>query len=137
MTITKARLLTRRILAAWRRSRSRTPPRGSARLRARVRVEVDVLQALGREVRVELGRGDVRVAEHLLQRAQVAAAREQVRRKRVAQRVRAHGVGKARARGVALDDLVEALARETAAAVIDEQARLPPGAAQLGPARGE
>ncbi len=58
--------------------------------RARVRAEVGVLQALGGEVRVDLGGGEVGVAEHLLQRAQVAAAREQVRGKGVAQRVRAH-----------------------------------------------
>src|SRR4051812_2772854 len=47
--------------------------------RAGVRREVDVFQALGREVRVDLRRGDVGVAEHLLNRAQVAAAGEQVR----------------------------------------------------------
>ena len=56
----------------------------------RVGVEVDVLEPLGGQMRVELGRGDVGVAEHLLQGAQVAAARQQVRRERVAQRVRAH-----------------------------------------------
>src|SRR3954470_21379917 len=124
MTITKARLLTRRILAAWPRSRSRAPPRGSARLRARVRVEVDVLEAVGREVRVELGRGDVRVAEHLLQRAQVAAAGQQVRGEGVTQRVRAHPVRQPGSGGVALDDLVQALAGQAGAAVVDEQPRL-------------
>src|SRR3712207_8912861 len=45
--------------------------------------------SLGREVRVELGGGDVGVAEHLLHRPQVAAAGQQVRREGVAQRVRA------------------------------------------------
>jgi hypothetical protein len=34
-----------------------------------MRVEVDVTQPLGRQVRVDLGRGDVGVPEHLLQRA--------------------------------------------------------------------
>src|SRR6478609_985115 len=50
---------------------------------ARMRPKIDVLQMIGREVRVELGRGYIRVAEHLLHRAQVAAAREQVRGERV------------------------------------------------------
>ena len=36
---------------------------------ARMRVKVDVAQPLGRQVRVDLGRGDVGVPEHLLQRA--------------------------------------------------------------------
>ena len=59
------------------------------------------LTPLGRQVRVDLRRGDVGVAEHLLQRAQVAAAGQQVRGEGVAQRVRAHPVLQAdrRARG--------------------------------------
>ena len=67
----------------------------------RVRVEVDVLQALGREVGVDLGGRQIGVAEHLLQRAQVAAPGEQVGGERVAQRVRAHPArrGRPRARG--------------------------------------
>src|SRR3954462_1707841 len=84
----------------------------------RVGVEVDVLQPLGREVGVDLRRRDIRVAEHLLQRAQVAAAGEQVRRERVAEGVRAHAVLEPGAAGVALDDLVEPLARQAAAPVV-------------------
>jgi len=45
----------------------------------RVRVEVDVLEPVGREVCVQLGGGDVGVAEHFLQRAKVAASGQQVR----------------------------------------------------------
>ena len=56
----------------------------------RVGVEVDLLQLLAREVGVELGGREVGVAEHLLDRAQVAAAGQQVRREGVAQGVRAH-----------------------------------------------
>src|SRR4051794_12315632 len=85
--------------------------------RPRVGVEVDVLQPLGREVGVDLGRGDVGVAEHLLEGTEVAAAGQQVRREGVTQRVRAHAVGEPRAARVALDDLVEALAGQPAAAV--------------------
>ena len=88
-------------------------------------------------MRVELGGGDVGVAEHLLQRAQVAAAREQVRGERVAQRVRAHLAREPRRRGVALDDLVEALARQAAAAVVDEQPRLEAVADEPRPAAHE
>ena len=40
--------------------------------RARVGVEVDVLEPLGGQVRVDLRGGDVGVPEHLLYRAQVA-----------------------------------------------------------------
>src|SRR4051812_9168096 len=59
-------------------STGRTPGAYSLDARPRVGVEVHVPQALGREVRVELGGGDVGVAQHLLDRAQVAAAGQQV-----------------------------------------------------------
>ena len=78
----------------------------------RVGLEVDLLDPVGREVGVDLGRRDVGVAEHLLDRAQVAAAGEQVGGEAVAQRVRAHPVVEAGRPGVALDDLVEALPGE-------------------------
>jgi hypothetical protein len=89
-----------------------------------VRGVVDVLEALGRQVGVHLRRGDVGVPEHLLQGAQVAAAREQVGGERVAQRVRAHPPVEARGAGVALDDLVEALAGQARPAVVDEEVAL-------------
>src|SRR5262245_56970001 len=107
-----------------RRFTARHPGR-SGRARPRMCVEVDVLEAFGAQVRVELRRRDVRVAQHLLQRAQIAAARQQVRREAVAERVRTHP-GRQSGRGrVALDDLVEALACEAGAALVDEQPRLP------------
>src|SRR3954447_26604793 len=90
----------------------------------RVRLEVDLLQAPAREMCVELCGGHVGVAEHLLHRAQVAAPREQVRRKGVPQGVRAHPVGQPCGRGVAADDLVEALARQRLAAEVHEQRAL-------------
>src|SRR3954452_10104092 len=99
-----------------------------------MRVEVDVSQALGAEVRVDLRRGDVGMAEHLLQRAQVAAAGEQVRGEGVAQRVRAHLVGEAGGTRVALDYLVEALAGQPSAAMVDEQVGLGREADERGPA---
>ena len=50
-------------------------------------VEVGLAPAAVGDVRVELGRAEVGVAEHLLDAAQVGAALEQVRRERVAQQV--------------------------------------------------
>src|SRR4051794_3427078 len=110
MTMTNARF-TR--LDCARESAGRLRPRRTvalwalrlAQLRAWVRLEVHVLQPVGRQVRVELCGGDVGVTEHLLQAAQVAAAREEVRGERVPQRVRAHALGEAGRRRVALDDL--------------------------------
>ena len=64
------------------------------------------------------------MAEHLLQGAQVAAPLEHVGGEAVAQRVGAHALLEAGAAGVALDDLVEALAGEGPAAVVYEQALL-------------
>src|SRR5829696_1324853 len=81
-------------------------------LRPGMRLEVHILQPVGGEVRVDLRRRDVRVPEHLLQRPEVAAAGEQVRRERVPERVRAHAPVEARGARVALDDLVQALACE-------------------------
>src|SRR3954454_614068 len=115
--------------ASWRRIVSTSGSSGKARLtlrdgRARVRLEVDVLQAVTRQVRVQLGRRHVGVAEHLLNRAQVAAAGQQVGGEGVAQGVRAHAVGQAGARRVPADDLVEALARQLPAAEVHEQVHL-------------
>ena len=104
-------------------------------LGARMRVEVDVAQALGRQVGVDLGGADVGVAEHLLQRAQVAAAGQQVGGERVAQRVGAHAVLQPGAAGVALDDLVEPLAGERPPAEVDEHVRLVAQPDQPRPAR--
>src|SRR3972149_4521195 len=54
----------------------------------RVMLPVDLLEPLGRHVRVDLGGGDVGVPEHRLDRPQVRPAREQVAGKGVAQAVR-------------------------------------------------
>src|SRR6188472_357652 len=104
---------------------------------ARVGLEVRLLQALAREVGVELGGGDVGVAEHLLDGAQVAATREQVGGEAVAQGVWAHLACQAGIAGVALDDFVEALATQRAAAEVDEELRLVAVADQLRPAAAE
>ncbi len=49
---------------------------------------VDLLQPLARDVRVNLRGRDVRMAEQQLHDAQVGAVVQQVRRERVAQRMR-------------------------------------------------
>ena len=51
---------------------------------------IDVPDPLPGQMRVQLGRGDTRMTEQLLDDPQVGAAFEQVRRERVPQRVRAH-----------------------------------------------
>src|SRR5918995_1719289 len=104
----------------WRRivstsGSSGTPPvlpGGGALLRRRPRVgaEVDLLDLVVREMRVELGGGNVGVPEHLLHRAEVAPAGQQVRGEGVPQRVRAHLAVEPRRARVALDDLVQPLA---------------------------
>src|SRR3954454_13655935 len=98
---------------------------------AGVGAEVDLLEAVAREVRVHLRGGDVGVAEHLLDGAEVAAAGEQVGGEAVAQGMRAHLAGEAGVAGVALDDLVEPLAGQRAAAEVDEEPRLVAVADQL------
>ena len=92
--------------------------------RTRVRFEIHLAQPIRRQVGVDLGRTDVGVPEHLLQRTQIAAAGEQMSGERVAQRVGAHPVLEARAPGMPLNDLVEPLARQAGPAQIDEHSRL-------------
>ena len=72
---------------------------------------------------VDLSRSDVGVAEHLLERSQIAASGEQVRGEAVPERVRTHARVEPRGARVTLDDLVETLAREALTAHVDEHAR--------------
>ena len=66
----------------------RTGMRNLSAARVRVRVEVGLAPAPVGDVRVDLGRREVGVAEHLLDAAEVGAALEQVGRERVAEQVR-------------------------------------------------
>ena len=77
-------------------ARARAMPRSA---RARVRRRVHVAQRVDRDVRVDLGRRDRRVAEQLLHDAHVGAALQQVRRERVPQGVRRHVRGQLRPLG--------------------------------------
>jgi len=53
-----------------------------------VRFEIQLPTALVGYVRIQLGRGEVGVPEHFLNRSQVCSSLEKVRRKRVAEQVR-------------------------------------------------
>ena len=56
---------------------------------------VDELDQFARlDMRIDLGRRDIGMPEHLLQRPQIGAPREQVSRERMAQDVRADAVGR-------------------------------------------
>src|SRR5215207_1383482 len=121
--------------ASWRRIVSTSGSSGThVGSSTRVRPEVDVLQPFAREVGVELGGRDVCVAEHLLDRAEVAAAREQVGGEGVPERVRAHPVREPGGLRVPANDLVEALAGEMAAAEVHEQVHLRRPLDELRPA---
>src|SRR4029078_12302177 len=121
--------------ASWRRIVSTSGSSGThVGSSTRVRLEVDVLEPLARGVGVELGGRDVGVPEHLLYRAQVAAAGQQMGGERVTQRVRAHLAVKSGGARVALDVLVEALAGRPPPALVDEQPPLVAQADERGPA---
>src|SRR5918994_6448224 len=60
----------------------------AAAARVRMSLEVQVAATLVRDVCVQLGRGEVRVAEHLLHAPQVGAAFERVRREGFTEEVR-------------------------------------------------
>src|ERR1700709_1600170 len=103
-----------------------------------MRLEIDLLEAVAREVRVHLGGGDVGVTEHLLHGTEIAAAGEQMGGEAVAQGARTHAAAEAGVAGVALDDLVEALAGQRPTAEVDEELRLVAFGDPLwpGPGRG-
>ena len=93
--------------------------------------EVLVLEAFGGEVGVDLGRGYVGVPEHLLENAQVASTGQEMRGEAVPQRVRAHAALEPGGAGVPPDDLVEPLAAERSATLVDEERGLLPQADHL------
>ena len=93
----------------------------------RMRLEVQLAAAPIGYVRVELGRGEIGVAEHLLDAPEVGPALEQVRRERVAEKVRMDALGlEARSLGEAAQDQERAGAREAAAAGVQEELRAVP-----------
>ena len=92
-----------------------------------VRAEVQLPTAAIGYVRVQLGRGEVGVAEHLLDAAEVGAALEQVGGEGVPEQVRVHAQWlQARFFGEPAEDQEGAGARERPAAGVQEE---------LGPVR--
>src|SRR5262245_28510971 len=89
----------------------------------RVEPVVDLPQPRLEDVRVDLRRREIGVAEHQLDGAQVGASLERMGRKRVPQHVRTERARQMRAASMLLQDLPEADAAERAAARVDEQAR--------------
>ena len=87
----------------------------------RVGPAVDVPDPLPGQMRVQLRRGDTRMPEQLLDDAQVGPTFEQMRRERVAQRVRADPLGEAGPRRRALDRGPGLLARQAPPAVAEEE----------------
>ena len=79
-------------------------PRGR-RLSARVEAAVDPLEPAGVDMRVALRCGDARVAEHLLDMAQIDPSGDEMGREAVAERVGTDVGGNARLPGVIGDDL--------------------------------
>ena len=74
---------------------------------------VDVAEARGVDVRVDLGRADVGVAEKLLDGADVRAVRKHVRGEAVPEDMRGDAIrGDSDRRGPGTDDLEDALSRK-------------------------
>src|SRR5215210_2747756 len=78
-------------------------------------------QVLPVDVCINLRRRDVRVAEHLLDSAEVCTALEQMRREGVPQRVWRNGLGDSGVLDVAAEDLPCAHARERLAARVEKK----------------
>src|SRR3954453_6301904 len=82
-------------------------------------------QVLSIDMRVDLCCRDIDVSEHLLDSAKVGASLEQVRRKRVPQRMRRHVFRDRRTLDMTPQDLPGAHARQWLAARIEEEHALP------------
>ena len=90
----------------------------------RVRLEVDLAASAVGDMRVPLGRPEIRVSEHLLDRAEIGPALEQVRREGVAEEVGMHAARlEACAVGELSEDQERACASQRAAADVEEQLR--------------
>ena len=105
--------------------------------RMRVRLEIQLAPPAIGYVRVQLGRGEIGMAEHLLHGAQVGASLEQVRGERVAQEVGMDALGLEPCLvGEAAQDEEDAGAGERPAVRVEEQL-LPVAPVEVGPAARE
>src|SRR5258708_29342785 len=92
--------------------------------RAGMRGVVDLGEVLEVEMGIDLRRGDARVAQHLLDRAQVARGLQHVGCERMAQHMRVHVDFQSRGRGPALDAPLHFARGEAAPRRADEQGLL-------------
>src|SRR5947207_14521424 len=86
-----------------------------------MRFAIHVEQLRGVDVRVALRRADARVAEKLLNGAQIGAALQQVRRERMPQRVRTDPRARAARGDVTPHEAIDAAHGEPRAAVVHKQ----------------
>src|SRR5215472_7353688 len=86
-----------------------------------MRLRVDPEELCGVDVSISLRRAEARVAEELLDRTQIGAALQQMRRKRVTQGVRAHTGPHAARRGIAAHEAIDTAHSESGSAIVDEE----------------
>ncbi|MCU1469821.1 MAG: family metallopeptidase [Glaciihabitans sp.] len=108
-------------LASRPRPEMSIAPSSSARSGARVGAVVALLEALGRDMRIQLRRSEARMPEHLLDGAQVGAAIQQVGRGSVAQRMRPGGSGAGDLSEQARDELINRATVDAFAAGAEEE----------------
>ena len=94
---------------------------------------VDILELLLDHVGINLGGRDVRMAQHLLNGAQIRPVLQQVGGEGVAQGVGRDVLFNLRLLLIVLDDLPEPLAAHALAAHVHKQGRLPGGEHHMGP----
>src|SRR5687768_9625799 len=95
--------------------------RSALTIRTRVGLAIHVDQLRRIDVRIPLGGADARVAEQLLDGAQVGAALQEMRRERMTQRMRADAALSGELRHVFAQQTIDTAPREPRAAEIDEQ----------------
>jgi len=92
-----------------------------------VRLSIDLEQLRGVHVRVALRRRQLHVPEQLLDRAQVGACLQEVRREGVPQRVRADAESRAAGRDVTRDEALDTATGQPRAAEIHKERLSPLG----------
>ena len=105
--------------------------------RVRVRLEVEVAAAAVGDVRVQLGRGEIGVPEHLLDAAQVGAPFEQVGREGVAQDMGGEALREAGTARARLHDLEQTGPLERPAVMREQEVIGRSSASNLGTTLGQ
>src|SRR5262245_60964672 len=101
--------------------------------RTRMVPAVHLAQPARRDVRVDLGRGDVGMAEERLDDPEIGTAGEEMRREGVAERVGRDAAAEARRERTAPDELPDRLPRERLPARPEKDERARPPAEQPRP----